>query len=246
MTTLLIADLHLQEGDTQTTEKFFHFLNEKVACSGILYILGDLFEAWIGDDDNSVFNRSIIEALKNTVSKGVSVYLLPGNRDFLLGERFEKESGVKILADPAVVEIEGVRVSLTHGNVLCTQDRLQQVFRAISNNKCRQKLLIALIPLFIRRKLAAFMRALSKKYNKRQSGKTIDATPEAIRALMEKDHTRYLIHAHTHEAGIHSVELSDGKFGVRIVLGAWQGQGEVAICKKSHHSPNDLEIVLEH
>src|SRR3990167_6838922 len=118
--TLFISDLHLQEETPATTQAFFHFMEKQAATADALYILGDFFEAWIGDDDDTSFHSQLIDSIKKLVDQRVPVYFMHGNRDFLIGQRFAEKSGVTLLPDPTVIELYGQSILLTHGDVLCT------------------------------------------------------------------------------------------------------------------------------
>ena len=142
--TLIISDLHLSEAKPRTVKLLQQFIAKWAAKADALYILGDLFELWAGDDDRTEFNTKIIELLKDLSSQNVKVYLMPGNRDFILGETFAKECNCSLLPDPYKTTIYGVPLLLTHGDILCTKDRAAVLFRLLTNNSICKKLLLML------------------------------------------------------------------------------------------------------
>lgn len=241
MSIIFISDTHLQESDSATTKLFIKFLDELAPLTEGLYILGDLFEAWIGDDDDALYNLMIIEAIKRLTQKNVPVYIMPGNRDFLLGKKFAEETGCQLLPDPTLVTVYNIPVLLSHGDKLCTHDSLQKWFRRLSGSRLSQTLFVTCLPLWLRRKLALFMRSLSKKHNKHKSMKDMDITENAVIRSMELHNVLYLIHGHVHRAEVHPVPLETG-MGTRIVIGAWQQDGEILVCKPSIR--NSLEFKL--
>ncbi|OGT45577.1 MAG: UDP-2,3-diacylglucosamine diphosphatase [Gammaproteobacteria bacterium RIFCSPHIGHO2_12_FULL_38_11] len=215
MSTLFISDLHLDASQPQINNTFFYFLEHIAPTADALYILGDLFELAIGDDDNTVFTQSIIRALSRIIEKGVPVFLMHGNRDFLIGKSFATRSGVTLISDPTVIELNNQKILLMHGDSLCTQDKSHQRFRKITHNKIIQKLFLSL-PLSFRRKIANQMRKESVQYNSKKSAEIMDVTESAVDAAIKKYHASKLIHGHTHKP--HLGEK-------RIVLDAWHNHG---------------------
>lgn len=225
--TLFISDLHLSAARPETARRFPRFLDEQVQGAERLYILGDLFDAYIGDDDNSWPNRDVKAALRRLVESGTDVWFQHGNRDFLLGPRFAAETGVKLLGDYAVIDLYGVKTLLTHGDLLCTDDVQYQAARLrVRAESWKQNALAK--PLWLRKLYARWYR-LKSGFDK--SGKTyeiMDANPEAvIEALREQGATR-LIHGHTHRPAVHDIEI-DGTACQRFVLPEWNGQ-EWVLC----------------
>jgi len=221
--TLFIADLHLQTEEPAITAGFLRFLTGTAREADALYILGDLFEAWIGDDDPNPLHRQIAAALKALADSGIPVYFIHGNRDFLLGQRFARESGMTLLPEEKVLELYGKRLLIMHGDTLCTDDAGYQAFRAKVHQAWLQKLFLAL-PLFIRTRIAAKMRAGSKSANRTKSLAIMDVNPQAVVKVMEKHQVQHLIHGHTHRPDIHAL-TANGEPAYRYVLGAWHSEG---------------------
>jgi UDP-2,3-diacylglucosamine hydrolase len=194
----------------------------------VLYILGDLFEAWIGDDDPDPDKQRAIRALRAVTDRGIPCYLIHGNRDFLLGRRFSEESGVQLLADGTIVELYGRRVLLMHGDSLCIDDRAYQRLRRIVRNPLVQFTLRNL-SLGQRQKLAARMRAGSKAHIEtmdRSAPQIMDVNSQEVLSTLARYGVDCLVHGHTHRPAIHTMDL-DGKTVTRIVLGDWYDQGSV-------------------
>ncbi|MBV7405436.1 UDP-2,3-diacylglucosamine diphosphatase [Enterobacter sp. ENT03] len=225
MATLFIADLHLQTEEPAITAGFLRFLAGTAREAEALYILGDLFEAWIGDDDPNPLHRQIAAALKALADAGVPVYFIHGNRDFLLGTRFARESGMTLLPEEKVLELYGKRLLILHGDTLCTDDAGYQAFRAKVHQPWLQKLFLAL-PLFIRMRIAAKMRADSTSANRTKSQAIMDVNPHAVVNVMENHQVQHLIHGHTHRPAIHTL-TANGEPAYRYVLGAWHQEGSM-------------------
>ncbi|QOV69903.1 UDP-2,3-diacylglucosamine diphosphatase [Citrobacter sp. BDA59-3] len=225
MATLFIADLHLQTEEPAITAGFLRFLTGSARQADALYILGDLFEAWIGDDDPTPLHRDIAAAIKALVDSGVPCYFIHGNRDFLLGKRFARESGMQLLPEEKVLDLYGRKVLIMHGDTLCTDDAGYQAFRAKVHKPWLQRLFLAL-PLFVRQRIAARMRAGSKAANSSKSLAIMDVNPQAVVAAMERHRVQCLIHGHTHRPDVHEL-IANGKPAMRVVLGAWHTQGSM-------------------
>lgn len=225
MSTLFIADLHLCAQEPAITAGFLRFLQREAVHADALYILGDLFEAWIGDDDPEPLHAEIAAALKALQLAGTPCYFIHGNRDFLLGERFAQASGMILLPEQQVVELYGRRVLIMHGDTLCTDDRAYQEFRRKVHNTWIQKLFLAL-PLRWRLKIAANMRARSQQTNQYKSEAIMDVNPQAVEQAMLRNNVHWLIHGHTHRPAIHPLALSTGQ-AQRAVLGAWHREGSM-------------------
>ncbi len=216
---LFISDLHLQEEAPSIVEAFQNFMRERAPSADALYVLGDFFETWIGDDDESAFNTQLIVTLRNLVDKGTPVYFIRGNRDFLIGKRFAEKTGATLLPDPSRIELYGKPVLLSHGDRLCTLDLKHQAYRRKTEKRWLQKLFLS-VPLKLRRKLAKRLREKSKKHNLTAPRYITDVTHDEVIRLMKANDIYFLIHGHTHRPGIHDVTV-DGQPGKRIVLGAW-------------------------
>ncbi len=226
MTTLFISDLHLDEHRPNITELFLHFLKTEASQAEALYILGDLFEFWSGDDISNELNDAVQDGLQALTRSGVKCYFIQGNRDFLVGKRFTKRTGVTLLDEHSVIELDGQRILIAHGDTFCTLDEKYQAFRAAVHVKWRQKLFLAL-PIFIREKIADKVRGHSQQGNQQKSMAVMDVTEAEVIAQMNAHQCRILIHGHTHRPDIHDVALSDDIIGKRIVLGDWFTQGSV-------------------
>ncbi|KUQ07276.1 UDP-2,3-diacylglucosamine hydrolase [Enterobacter roggenkampii] len=225
MATLFIADLHLQTEEPAITAGFLRFLRGEAKSADALYILGDLFEAWIGDDDPNPLHREMAAAIHALVDSGVPCYFIHGNRDFLIGKRYARESGMTLLPEEQVLDLYGRKVLIVHGDTLCTDDTGYLAFRAKVHTPWIQKVFLAL-PLFIRNRIAARMRAGSKAANSSKSMTIMDVNPQAVVRVMEKHDVQWLIHGHTHRPDVHSL-IANGQPAHRVVLGAWHAEGSM-------------------
>lgn len=220
--TLFIADLHLCQEEPAITAGFLHFLQREAPHCDALYILGDLFEAWIGDDDPNPLHQQIAHALR---ALPVPVCFIHGNRDFLIGRRFARVSGMTLLPEEQVLTLYGHRLLIMHGDTLCTDDAGYLRFRAKVHNPWIQRLFLAL-PLWIRKRIAARMRADSKQANQHKSQTIMDVNQDAVAAAMLRQQVPLLIHGHTHRPAIHTLSLK-GETAQRAVLGAWHSRGSM-------------------
>jgi len=234
--TLFIADLHLQTEEPAITAGFLRFLQGEARHADALYILGDLFEAWIGDDDPNPLHREIAAAIKTLVDSGVPCFFIHGNRDFLLGKRYARECGMTLLAEETVLDLYGRKILIMHGDTLCTDDTGYLAFRAKVHTPWIQTLFLAL-PLFIRSRIAAKMRAGSKAANSSKSLTIMDVNPQAVVSVMEKHQVQWLIHGHTHRPAVHHSDVN-GKAAYRVVLGAWHREGSMVKV-----TPEDVELL---
>jgi UDP-2,3-diacylglucosamine hydrolase len=225
MTTLFISDLHLEADRPEIGEQFLDFLDEEAADAEALYILGDFFEYWVGDDDPDPYYASIKQSLRAFTDSGVPVYFMHGNRDFMIGEEFADEAGVTILPDPCPIELYGKSVLLSHGDAMCTDDVEYQKIRAMTRNPEWQAMMLAK-PLEERLAIAKQARAQSQERNKTLSESIMDVNPDAVKQTLSDHGVEILLHGHTHRPGIHGVEIDD-RFAKRIVLGDWYEQGSV-------------------
>ncbi len=225
MATLFIADLHLQTEQPAITAGFLRFLQGEARHADALYILGDLFEAWIGDDDPNPLHREIAIAIKALVDSGVPCFFVHGNRDFLLGKRYARDCGMTLLAEETVLDLYGRNILIMHGDTLCTDDTGYLAFRAKVHTPWIQTLFLAL-PLFIRSRIAAKMRAGSKAANSSKSMTIMDVNPQAVASVMAKHQVQWLIHGHTHRPYMHDLTVND-KPAHRVVLGAWHTEGSM-------------------
>lgn len=223
--TLFISDLHLDGTRPEVTQQFLDFLQRDACHADALYILGDLFELWVGDDDTDPEKRRIVAALADLTRKGVPCSILRGNRDFLLGERFSRETGCALLPEGTVIDLYGQRVLLMHGDTLCTDDHSYQRLRRILHNGVVQWVLRHL-SLKRRHALASRIREGSKAHTTRTAPMIMDVNAGAVAAAFTGRKVATLIHGHTHRPAIHSLE-ADGRPVKRIVLGDWYTQGSV-------------------
>lgn len=222
---LLISDLHLSPERPDISRAFFHFLNTRAREADNLYILGDLVEAWIGDDDPDELARAIIAALARLNTQGTRVFFQHGNRDFLIGKRFGRETGAKLLGDYHCIPSPLGNILLCHGDSLCTDDIDYQKFRRRVRNPIVAWLLRHL-PLKRRQAIAKRWRAQSRAANSNKPANIMDVNGDAVAAVMAAHQAILLIHGHTHRPGEHS--LAPGTKAAskkRIVLGDWDSKG---------------------
>ncbi|WP_145525776.1 UDP-2,3-diacylglucosamine diphosphatase [Yersinia vastinensis] len=232
MSTLFIADLHLSVQEPAITAGFLHFIQHEAIHADALYILGDLFESWIGDDDPEPLYRQVAAALKSLQQQGVPCYFIHGNRDFLLGKRFAAESGMILLPEEKVVELYDRRIVILHGDTLCTDDADYQHFRRRVHNPLIQKLFLWL-PLRFRLRIAVYMRGQSQQNNTSKSQLIMDVNPQAVVDTFQRNNVSWMIHGHTHRPAVHTVELPTTT-AHRVVLGAWHVEGSmVKVTKES-------------
>ncbi|MBL8518042.1 MAG: UDP-2,3-diacylglucosamine diphosphatase [Betaproteobacteria bacterium] len=223
--TLFISDLHLCPTRPAVNELFFHFLRAEAPKADALYILGDLFEYWIGDDDMETgLNAEVVVSLRALSDSGTPVYFMHGNRDFLIGERFAEATDIRLLADPTLVELHGKRVLLMHGDTLCADDVDYQRFRTTVRSPEWQSAFLAR-PLEERRKEVEEMRRRSEASKREKPMAIMDVSLSTIEAALRIfAYPPLLIHGHTHRPGRHRVEL-DGHECTRIVLADWNESG---------------------
>jgi len=220
---LLISDLHLQEERPDITRAFLDLLDGRARHAEALYILGDFFEAWIGDDAMTPFQTGICQALRALSDSGTQVFLMHGNRDFLIGEAFCKAAGATLLADPSVVRMGGESVLLMHGDSLCTLDIGYMKMRRYLRNPLSLWILRHL-PLGTRQKLARKLRSESRAQTRMKANDIIDVTPDEVPRIMAEYGVHTLVHGHTHRPAIHKLVV-EGQPARRIVLGDWDRQG---------------------
>jgi len=226
MSTLFIADLHLDEARPDITLLFEQFLaSDEARSANAFYILGDLVEAWIGDDDDAQLPARIAKATRGLSDAGVPVYFMVGNRDFLLGPVFAERAGMILLDDGAVHDIEGVPTLLMHGDVLCTDDVEYQAVRAQVRTEAWKAQVLSM-PLEARRAFAAQARSDSKSRTGRIDETIMDVNQGAVEDAMRRAGVRRLVHGHTHRPAIHALQV-DGRPCTRIVLGDWYDQGSL-------------------
>ena len=225
MTTLFVSDLHLHESRPEVTDSFIEFLGGEARHAECLYILGDLFEAWIGDDDPDSHNRRVINALRDFTAAGSPCYLMHGNRDFLIGKRFAAETGVLLLGETETVAINGERTLLMHGDQLCTDDHQYQRLRRRVRNPILQAVFLAL-PITLRRTIRDRLRRQSVADSGIKPEAITDVNQTAVEDALRHNGVLTLLHGHTHRPAIHRFSL-DGRQAARIVLGDWYDQGSM-------------------
>ena len=218
---LFISDLHLQESHPRTLDAFFRFLAERAVHADALYLLGDIFEYWAGDDDLATpFNADVASALRRLADTGVSIYWMAGNRDFLAGQGLADAAGLTLLAEPHVVTIGGQRVALVHGDAECTGDLKYMAFRAQVRDPAWQQQFLAM-PLAQRKAIIAGLREGSRSAHLEKSYEIMDVAPSAVSALRASTGADTIIHGHTHRPALHQQELLR-----RFVLPDWELDAE--------------------
>jgi UDP-2,3-diacylglucosamine hydrolase len=235
---LFASDLHLDSSAPEAIEQFLAFIRDYAADAEALYLLGDVFEAWVGDDENERDKTRVCEGLRALTSSGVPCFFLHGNRDFLLGREFCSRTGGTLLPDPVVAEWDGERVMLTHGDALCVDDLAYQELRTIVRNPDWQRRFLSL-PLADREKLAGQARKGSRAHTSRTVPVVMDVNQSAVDAAYRTTHTRRMIHGHTHRPGVHDTMI-DGEPAQRIVLGAWYEQGSYLIYERGKYELREL------
>lgn len=219
MNTLFISDLHLHPSRPQVTRAFFEFLQNRTTETEALYILGDFFDAWIGDDDDAPLAQEVAEHLRALSEKNVAIYLMHGNRDFLLGPAYAQRAGAQLIDEGIVINLYGQPTLLLHGDSLCTMDTDYMAFRAQVRSPQWQAQILAQ-PLAARRALASQLREQSQAINSMKAEAIMDVTPEEVTKAMRAANVTRLIHGHTHRPARHSLKI-DEKYAERIVLGDW-------------------------
>jgi len=225
MTTLFISDLHLEAERPDIGKQFLEFLKTDATECEELYILGDLFEAWVGDDDPNTHYFTIKRALRKLSDGGVPIYFMHGNRDFLVGRDFANETGVKILDDPYPTTLYGQKALLSHGDILCTDDHQYQKVRKMVRDPKWQATMRAK-PLKERLRISAEARRQSLEATINKSFEIMDVNQQAVEKMIRDYNVDILLHGHTHRPNVHNVELGNRK-AKRIVLGDWFSQGSV-------------------
>jgi UDP-2,3-diacylglucosamine hydrolase len=229
MTTLFISDLHLHKSRPEITELFLDFLAREAVHADALYILGDLFEYWIGDDmirQNDY--QSTVAGLRDLSDSGVVIYVMHGNRDFLMGNVFEQATGCRLLNDPSLIDLYGKTVLVMHGDTLCTDDTEYMTFRAVvRDEKWRREFLDKSMKQ--RDEIFHSYRKISKAATAQKEPEIMDVNQHAVESIMQSHDVHHMIHGHTHRPGEHVFEL-DGRSARRMVLGDWFNQGSVLRC----------------
>lgn len=225
MATLFISDLHLEADRPDIADQFLRFLETEALHADALYILGDLFERWVGDDDPNQHYAWIKQGLRKLTRKNIPVFFMHGNRDFMIGDDFALETGIEILADPNIAEIHGQKVLLSHGDAYCTDDVEYQAVRKMTRDPQWQAMMMAKT-LEERLQFAEQARADSKLHGDNISDIIVDVNQVAIESAFRDADVKLMLHGHTHRPNVHELEI-DGQPARRIVLGDWYEHGSV-------------------
>ena len=225
MATLFISDLHIDASRPPIVRQFLSFLEVQAASAEALYILGDLFESWVGDDDPDSAQTAAIAGIRTLTSNGVPCFVMHGNRDFLLSTRFCRDSGAELLFDPVMVTLYGERILVMHGDALCTDDQAYQRLRATVRDPDWQRRFLAL-SVKARRALAGAARVGSQAHTAAMEYAITDVNAESVAKVLRGSGSTTLLHGHTHRPAIHAIEV-DGRPCTRIVLGDWYDQGSL-------------------
>jgi UDP-2,3-diacylglucosamine hydrolase len=228
---LLVSDLHLDPDRRAANEVFFRFLSGPAADAAALYVLGDLFESWVGDDDlDDPFNASVASALASLSARGVPLHFMNGNRDVLAGEAFVRRCGARLIPDPLLTDLHGTRTLLMHGDTLCTDDVEYQRFRAYARDEANQRRFLAQ-PLAARKEQMQGLRADSERSKAAKTAEIMDVAPAAVEDALRSHGYPRLIHGHTHRPGRH-VHRVDGRVCERWVLTDWYGRAGYLRCDR--------------
>ncbi|MDX1433019.1 MAG: UDP-2,3-diacylglucosamine diphosphatase [Gammaproteobacteria bacterium] len=239
MSTLFVSDVHLNDSRPGMVHAFVEFLGSAAREADALFILGDLFDLWLGDDDDRSPHPRICDALARLTASGLPVSVVHGNHDFLLGRQFAARTGCALLGDHTVVDVYGTPVLVMHGDTLCTRDRRYQNYRKVVRNRLVQKLFLSMSFDWRMRK-AAGIRSETKKDVALKSDDIMDVTEAAVAEAMRRYRVRHLVHGHTHRPAVHDFEL-DGQPATRIVLGDWYEQDSVLAWDESGYRLGRVE-----
>jgi UDP-2,3-diacylglucosamine hydrolase len=235
---LFISDLHIDASRPAVTEQFLSFLATEAKHAEALYILGDLFESWVGDDAADAAQAAAIAGLHSLTSHGVPCFVMHGNRDFLLAKQFCRMSGALLLPDPLIVTLYGEPVLVMHGDALCTDDRAYQRLRATVREADWQRRFLAL-SIASRRALAGAARVGSQAHTATMEYAITDVNADSVAMALRSAGTATLLHGHTHRPAIHTLQV-DGRPCTRIVLGDWYDQG--SLLRWDHHGPELVSL----
>lgn len=228
MSVYFISDLHLSEQQPNITALFTTFLQHYAHNAAAIYILGDFFDVWIGDDNTTDYNQAIFRLLKQTTDNNIPIYFMVGNRDFMIGDQFLQQTGCQLLTDPTVIELYGEKVLVMHGDSLCTDDKWHMRFRKVTRHPFTKRLYLSL-PLSLRRRIADYCRTFSRKKNQHSNITILDANVDTIKQQLQHYKVNHLIHGHTHQPSIH--RFYDGEhWNEHRVLSDWGKQGNYLVC----------------
>src|SRR5690554_3195362 len=231
MKTLFISDLHLSPDQPELIRLATAFVAQQANVDAF-YLLGDIFNTWLGDDLIPDEFQLFIQALQQQQQQGTQMYLMVGNRDFMLGEKFAQMISARLLPDPIVMDIYGHAVLLMHGDSLCTDDVGYQRYRRVVRNRWLQKLFLAM-PLAVRQHISDKIKAKSKQKKQFKQAQIMDVNPSAVRQVMKQHNVQILLHGHTHRPAIHHLDNLQGQASYRLVLGDW------------HNQPSYIEMTAE-
>ena len=232
MHSIFVSDLHLTPDRPRATDVFRAFMAGAAAQAQAVYILGDLFEYWVGDDDLAdPFNAAVADTLKALSGKGVALHFMHGNRDLLVGAEFARRCGAKLLGDSLLVDLYGTRTLVMHGDTLCTEDLAYQKFRAFAHDPANQQRFLAQ-PIDERRRQIVAYRGDSEREKADKTAEIMDVTPATVEKTLREHGYPRLIHGHTHRPGRH-VHVVDGKSCERWVLTDWYGRAGYLRCDAS-------------
>ncbi|USD64344.1 UDP-2,3-diacylglucosamine diphosphatase [Vibrio sp. SCSIO 43136] len=223
MSTLFIADLHLSPAQPELTQCFTDFIYREASQAKCLYVLGDLFDFWLGDDDNSDFANEIRQAFLHLTRQGIECYFVHGNRDFLVNKKFAKDTGVTLLGDEHKITLYGQEAVILHGDTLCIDDVQYQAFRAKVHQPWLQWVFNK-IPMAIRKKIVKNIQGKARDTKQEKSQQIMDVTPDEVVKVMDKHQVNLMIHGHTHRPDRHILHTKQGE-SVRIVLPDWRDFG---------------------
>lgn len=232
MSILVISDLHLSSAEPQGLAALAALRQKWAENCSDLYILGDFFEAWVGDDDNNAFIEATVAELHAWHQLGIKLYFMPGNRDFLLGKDFAQRVGWAMLSDPQLVDFYGIPVLLSHGDALCTEDVAYQRWRKLAHSPWLRRLFLAL-PLWLRRRIGQKARQKSKNYVQVLDPIKMDVITTTALAELKQSHSTVLIHGHTHKPGYH-ICYQEGRAFTRITLSDWHDGAHVLVWEKDN------------
>lgn len=229
---LFISDLHLSAHAPELQALFMAFIQGPAQSAKQIYILGDLFDIWIGNDLNIAFQTQIQQAFKSLSERGIELFFLSGNRDFLICHDYLQKAGCQLLPDPCVISLQGIPTLLTHGDLLCTQDVAYQRFRRIARHPLTRWLFIRL-PRALRNRMGQKLRQKSQQYQRHQAASILDAVPETVEKMLINYQVQQMIHGHVHRPKIHHLSI-DSQSAKRIVLGDWHHEGSFILSTPTH------------
>lgn len=247
---VIISDIHLSDSRPDISQCFDNFLSQVARTSRQLYILGDLFDVWVGDDDRSPLARATMDSLARLSDRGVDIYLQRGNRDFLLGKAFCRRVGAQLLPPEAPLRVGRHRILAMHGDLLCTDDKGYQRLRKCLHNPVSSRILLCL-PLFVRHAIARGLRRRSKMAGQQKTAATMDVNLQTVADTLQRHGRNTLVHGHTHKPASHSLLLAQRKPGMRWVLGDWHKMcwwlelgGDIRLCRAALDDPDPLCLGL--